>query len=333
MVMQQILPWTQGGREFRIQQEVAKIYARYFQTGPRWNAKHLSQRGEMEKWASLLSVETVEMLVGNYGIESFVEDYAEMTVLAAGDSVATKGIYTQWVFDETRHSLALWYSLVDSGLRTHAELDEYRYQCGQDTWTFERQTGHEATPERGAAYAIAQERQTKRNYQDLAKRIWVEYGEPRDGDGRPVYPAIAGVCQILARDEGFHEGVFRDITRVYLTFWPEKALQAMWDVFERYRMPIVKLPNAEAFLHAVLSTGIDSRRNVPVNVLLPTYNGLWLETRSAVRRAAENSLDLPEGAVLQIGDETPDYWSEGAVPYRMSPNGSLERVVEVTSEG
>jgi len=183
LIRQQQLPWTQGGREFAIQQEVAQIYARYFQTGPRWNAKHLSQRGEMEKWASLLSVETVEMLVGNYGIESFVEDYAQMTVLASGDSIATKGIYTQWVFDETRHSLALWYSLVDSGLRTQAELDEYRYQCGQDIWTFERQTGHEATPERGAAYAIAQERQTKRNYQDLAKRIWVEYGEPKDGAG------------------------------------------------------------------------------------------------------------------------------------------------------
>ena len=57
-------------------------------------------------------------------------------------------------------------------------MDEYLYECSQDVWTFERQTGCEATPERGAAYAIAQERQTKRNYQAMQKRIWEEYGSP-----------------------------------------------------------------------------------------------------------------------------------------------------------
>ncbi len=73
------------------------------------------------------------------------------------------------------------------------------------------------------------------------------------------------------------EGVFRHITRAYLKYWPDKALQAMWDVYERYRMPIVKLPNAEAFIHAVLSTGIDSPRAVIRDVLGPTYAGMGLE--------------------------------------------------------
>jgi len=124
-------------------------------------------------------------------------------------------------------------------------------------------------------------------------------------------------------DEGFHEGVFREITRVYLRFWPEKALQAMWDVYERYRMPIVKLPNAEVFIAAVLATGIDSARAVITEVLNPTYASLGLESRAAVKRAARESWDLPEGCVLQVGDELPSYISEGAVPYTMNPDGSL----------
>jgi hypothetical protein len=319
-------PWTIEGRYTAIQKAVAAIYERYFQKGPRWVAKHLPQRNEMGDYADKISRESREILLGDFGVESFIEDYAIMAIRASGDSQSTQQIYTQWVYDENRHSKALWYSLTDSGLYSQKEMDEYAFQCGQDTWTFERQTGHEATPERGAAYAIAQERQTKRNYQDMQKRIWGEYGSPRDSAGRPVYPAIAGVCQTLSIDEGFHEGVFRQITRAYLRYWPDKALQAMWDVYEKYRMPMVKLPNAEAFLDAVLSTGIDSARQVISEILQPTYEAMGLESRGALRRAARESWDLPENAVLQIGDEPFDEFPEGAVPYRLNPNGSLTPV-------
>ena len=323
MVYTNTNPWTQAGKNTAIQKAVAEIYERYFAKGPRWIAKHLPQRSEMQEHGAAVSPESREILLGDYGVETFIEDYAVIAVRASGDSLSTRQIYTQWVFDETRHSHALWYCLVDSGLYSQRELDEYTYECGQDTWTFERQTGHEATPERGAAYAIAQERQTKRNYQDMQRRLWQEYGSPTDAADRPIYPAIAGVCRTLATDEGFHEGVFRQITKVYLKFWPDKALQAMWDVYERYRMPMIKLPNAEAFLDAVLSTGIDSARSVIRDVLNPTYAAMGLESRGALRRAARESWDLPEGAVIQVGDELSPDISEGAIPYKMSPNGSL----------
>jgi hypothetical protein len=316
-------PWTIGGRNNAIERAVGKVYERYFAKGPRWVAKHLPERAQMKEYASGISPETREILKGDFGVESFIEDYAKLAVQASGDSLTTRATYTQWIFDETRHSKALWYCLIDSGLCTQPELDEYAYQCGQDVWTFERQTGYEATPVRGAAYAIAQERQTKRNYQALQRRIWEEYGSPKDANGRPAYPAIAGVCRTLATDEGYHEGVFREITRVYLRFWPDLALQAMWEMYERYRMPIVKLPNAEAFMSAVLSTGIDSARSVVTDVLQPTYQSLGLESRAAVKRAARASWDLPDGAVIQIGDDPPDGLSEGAIPYEMFPDGSF----------
>jgi len=330
MVYQMNNPWTQEGRQIQIEKGVAEVYARYFARGPKWVAKHLPQREEMSRYGDRVSQESREILLGDFGVESFIEDYALWATYASGQSAATGQIYTQWVSDETRHSRALWYCLVDSGLYTQQEVDEYYHECSQDVWTFEKQTGHEATPERGAAYAIAQERQTKRNYQGLQKRLWEEYGCPQDSKGKPVYPAIAGVARTLAVDEGFHEGVFREITRVYLRSWPDKALQAMWDVYERYRMPIVKLPNAEAFIAAVLATGIDSSRAVITEVLNPTYASLGLENRAAVKRAARESWDLPEGCVLLVGDELPDYISEGSVPYRMNPDGSLAPAVLAT---
>lgn len=319
-------PWTLQGRNIAIQKAVAAIYDRYFAKGPRWIAKHLPQRNEMRDYSGKLSGESKEILLGDFGVESFIEDYARMAILASGDSYATRQTYVQWVYDEQRHSKALGYCLVDSGLYTQEEIDRYAAECNEDTWTFDRQTGHEATPERGAAYAIAQERQTKKNYQDMQKRIWQEYGSPVDEADRPVYPAIAGVCQTLSVDEGYHEGVFRKITRAYLHLWPDKALQAMWDVYEKYRMPMVKLPNAEAFVDAVLSTGIDSPRQVVKDVLEPTYTSLGLEGRSALRKAAKASWDLPDGAVLMVGDELSEDVSPDAVPYRMLPDGTLVRV-------
>jgi hypothetical protein len=316
-------PWTMQGRENAIQKAVAAVYERYFAKGPRWVAKHLPQRAEMRRYGDSVSPESREILIGDFGVESFVEDYAQSAISASGDSKATMQTYVQWVFDETRHSNALWYCLTDSGLCTKEELDAYKDECGRDTWTFERQTGHEGTPVRAAAYAIAQERQTKKNYHEMQKRIWGEYGSPTDSDGKAVFPAIAGVCQTLSIDEGFHEGVFRQITRAYLKYWPDKALQAMWDVYEKYRMPIVKLPNAEAFIDAVLSSGIDSPRAVVKDVLEPTYNAMGLEGRGALRRAARESWDLPDGSVLQIGEEPPEDLSEGVIPYVMASDGHL----------
>jgi hypothetical protein len=326
MVYLMSAPLTLQGRNTAIQKAVAEIYERYFAKGPRWIAKHLPQRRQMREYASAVSPESKEILLGDFGVESFIEDYALHAIEASGDSRSIRQTYTQWIYDETRHSQALGYCLVDSGLYSQRELAEYTYQCGQDVWTFEKQTGYEATPERGAAYAIAQERQTKRNYQAMQRRLWNEYGSPTDQADRPVYPAIAGVCQTLATDEGFHEGVFRQITRVYLRFWPDRALQSMWEMYERYRMPIVKLPNAEAFLSAVLSTGIDSARAVVRDVLQPTYEAMGLESRAALKRAARESWDLPEGSVLQIGDEPPRDLSADAVTYRMNPNGSFTPV-------
>lgn len=326
MVYTQTAPWTITGRYNAIQKRVAEIYDHYFRKGPRWVAKHLPERDQMGDWAGRINDDTKEVLLGDYGVESFIEDYAQMAILASGDSYSTRQVYTQWVFDEMRHPKALWYAMTDSGLYTQKELAEYTDEASQHVWTFDHQTGHEATPERGAAYAIAQERQTKRNYQAVQKRIWSEYGEPKDSAGRPFYPAIAGICRTLSIDEGFHEAVFRKVTLAYLELWPDKALQAMWDVYEKYRMPMVKLPNLEAFFEVVLTTGIESPRSVIKDVLQPTYEAMGFESRAALKRAAKQSWDLPENAVLQIGDQAPEGVSEGAVAYRVSSDGNLSPV-------
>src|SRR3990172_6896002 len=101
-------PWTLKGRNTAIQKAVAAIYERYFAKGPRWVAKHLPERSQMREYGSKVSPESREILLGDYGVESFVEDYAVMAIRASGDSISIRQTYTQWIFDETRHSKALW---------------------------------------------------------------------------------------------------------------------------------------------------------------------------------------------------------------------------------
>src|SRR5437879_9730642 len=189
MVYIKTTPWTRTGRSIAIEKAIAAIYERYFAKGPRWVAKHLPQRSEMQQYGDRVSAESKEILLGDYGVESFIEDYAVLAIQGSGDSISAKQTYTQWVYDETRHSKALWYCLVDSGLYSQQEVDQYAHECGQDVWTFERQTGYEATPERGAVYAIAKERQTKRNYQAMQRRLRQKEGLAGEASGRDVYPA------------------------------------------------------------------------------------------------------------------------------------------------
>lgn len=322
-------PWTQAGRAIAIEKAIGAIYERYFASGPRWVAKYLPERSQMTEYSASVSSDSREILLGAFGVESFIDDYAILAIQGSGDSRSTRETYNRWISDEERHSKALWHSLIDSGLYSVQQLGEYVHECGEDTWTFERQTGYEPTPVRGAVYAIAQERQTKRSYREMQRRLWQEYGSPVDADNRPAFPAIAGVCRTLSIDEGFHEGIFRQIARVYLKFWPDKALQAMSEMYRRYRMPVVKLPNAEAFMEAVLATGMDSAKTVVRDVLDPTYAAMGLESRAALKRAAKESWDLPDGAVLQVGDEPwPDDCSD-AIPYKMNPDGSLTPVGDV----
>ncbi len=316
-------PWTAQGRALAIEKAVGAIYERYFASGPRWVAKYLPERSQMPEYGSKVSAHSREILLAAFGVESFIDDYAILAIQGSGDSRSTRQTYNLWISDETRHSKALGHCLVDSGLYSPGQLGEYLDGCDRDFWTFERQTGYEATPIRGAVYAMAQERQTKRSYREMQKRLWAEYGSPVDAANRPLFPAISGVCRTLSIDEGFHEGVFRQIARVYLEFWPDKALQAMWEIYRRYRMPVVKLPNAEAFMDAVLATGIDSAQSVVREILSPTYSAMGLESRAALKRAAKESWDLPDGAVLQVGSELSPDLSEGAIPYKMNPDGSL----------
>ena len=279
----------------------------------------------MARYGHLVSGESRELLLGFLGAEAFVDDYVYAGINVAGNSVTTRQIYIQWGFEERRHGQTFRHILIDSGFYTQEWVDHYLAEVSEDQWTFERQTGQEATPLLAAAYGIFQERQTRWNYTTMRMRLWREYGSPTDKAGRHLFPAIAGAIRFPEADEGAHEVNFSGIVRIYLKYMPDQALDALMKVSNGYWMPVVQLPNGEQFVEAVLAAGMGGARDVIKQIMNPALARMGLESRRALRRAVENFQNLPEGAVVQLPGGPLRDLPEGVASamYEMRPTGDF----------
>ena len=321
-------PYTMQAKQAAIQKDVRKHYEEYFEKAVRtrsWFPDRLPQRNEMARYGHLVSSDSREILLGFLGVESFVDDYVFSGINAAGSSTTTRQIYIEWGFEERRHGQTFRHALIDSGLYTQEWVDRYLAEVAEDQWTFDRQTGYEATPLLASAYAMFQERQTRWNYTALRMRLWREYGSPTDQAGRNLFPAIAGAIRFPEIDEGAHEANFSSIVHIYLKYAPDQALDALMKVSNRYRMPIVNLPNGELFVQAVLAAGMGVARDVISEIMNPALARMGLESRGALRRAVVNFQNLPEGAAVQLPGKPLGDLPEGVASaiYEMMPTGDF----------
>lgn len=325
-------------KQAAIQKEIRQHYETYFAKAAQqrsWFPDRLPQRKEMAKYGHLISDESRELLLGFLGVESFVDDYVFAGINAAGSTTTTRQIYISWGFEERRHGQTFRYALIDSGLYTQEWVDHYLAEAAEDQWTFEKQTGYEATPLIASAYAIFQERQTRRNYATLRMRLWREYGSPTNQSGHRVFPAVAGALRFPEIDEGAHEANFSSIVHIYLKYLPDMALDALKKVSTKYQMPVVQLPNGEQFIKAVMAAGMGIARNIITEIMNPALSRMGLESRKALRRAVENFQNLPEGTAVQLpGKPIHDLPKDAASAiYEMMPTGDFVLVGQEMAAG
>ena len=142
-------PFTIKGKQAAVQKEIMENYESYFVKATKtrmWFPDRLKERNEMASYAHFISDETKEILLGFLGVESYVDDYVFGGINGAGDSVSTMALYIQWGYEERRHGQTFRHCLIDSGLYTQGFVDKYLAEAGEYQWTFEEQTGYEATP-------------------------------------------------------------------------------------------------------------------------------------------------------------------------------------------
>lgn len=327
MVTQISGPFTLAAKDAAIQRAIRQNYEDYsaVAAGTRaWTAKNLPQRTVMKKSAHLahmIDPKTKEILLGFLGVESFVDDYVWAGIQGAGNDICIREYTLLWGREEERHGNTFRYCLVDSGLMSAAEVDKYLAECSEDTWTFKRQTGFDATAILASGYGNVQERQTKSNYAVFIRHLIREYESAPEGERNQALLAIAEALRFVMRDEGAHEGNFRNLMRIYLRYRPDLALDAMRKAHAHYTMPNGKLPNRQEFEAAIISAKIITLMDFGREILKPTLQGVGLNSRSSVARAEEAVRDLPENAIIQIQGKPLTDVEPGAVVYEMSPQG------------
>lgn len=327
-------PKTLEGRNLAVQRYAREELARFEAKSKRrkWVAENLNQRREMAQWGSILKVgetgKVRDLLLGSFATELTEPIYVEEALRASGSNRVYQRFYEDfWGPQEERHWKALKLCLSDSELMTHEQIRIYSNECSEaDPWSFEKQTGHKGYDIVWAtAYALLQEGQTKLTYIGMCEAIWEQYGSPRDASGRKLYPAICGVIRLIYRDEGAHQAFFLHMMRIYLRYWPDRALEALAGVIQGYMMPVVFIPNADRFVEAVIWAKLNAPRWVLKSVINEGTKSLGLHDRKATRRALKNFGSLFDGvdAVVQLPGKPFDDVPEGCPVYELALDGSF----------
>ncbi len=328
MVTQINTPWTLAAKDEAILKTLERNYEVYFANAAIYRSyfpHNVPERDLLRKYATewlpkirpKVRKMIFEMLKGYLAVESFVDDYVLAGARAARNKLTILKNTYQWGFEERRHGQIFRYCLIDSGMMTQRQVDAFLDQCARDKWTFERQTGMEATAWNSSAYTIVQEKHTRHNYTKFRLFLMAEYTETKN----PLLEVLARMVRYVEIDEGAHEGNFRAIARVYQQYRPDLFITALRIALDSYTMPLLEYPGRVQFEQAIIASKVFSRMEFGREVFFPAMKGMGFKNTKAVARAEKAVQDLPENAVIQIQGKPLKTIEEGAVPYELTPEG------------
>jgi acyl-[acyl-carrier-protein] desaturase len=139
-------------------------------------------------------------------------------------------------------------------------------------------------------YTVFQERATQLNYVNLglvAKGEWEHEAFKNDED-----PVLAEMCKHIAADEAAHYNFFLEGARLFLYYFPEKAVECMADVLRHFAMPARDIiPNYDKFgeiLHRTAVFGLRQHHRDVVKVGLEQLGAVNLrKVEEGIRKSRE----------------------------------------------
>ncbi len=294
-------PWTPAAKQLALEREVQGHYIDYFARTLKarsWSPWHDLPFEEMSRLGRRLSTETISLIEAFMGVEEYVADYTLVGVELFRHDRTRRNMQLQWGAEEARHGTAWELVLQHSGARTEAQLHAYLTAIQASRWKAEDH-GID-TPLSASVYSMVQERATYFNYQQLRKRIRKEYGLPSariDRERERGYEMGASeACYRIGQDEIAHHGLFLKIVQTYIRYFPSRTFEALSKIFLRFEMPSLRIiPNAKAFLRAVLRTNLYSHDIHREQVHNPILSSLGLEGDAAFEKAAQTACQLPDG--------------------------------------
>lgn len=295
-------PWTRDARDRAVDKETRAAFENYFTKAMKvrnWVPNELPI-AEMHRLGSLLSEDTVTIIQAYLGVEDFVGDYVEDGLNLLHNNRARRNLQLAWGMEELKHAWAWELVLLNSGRRTEQELEAYRDEVLSHKWTMRENHPGLDTPLGVVCYTMVQERATYFNYDQMRKRIRQEYGYPDQAAPTErknrVQVGAAGAFQIVGRDEIAHHGIFLEIVRIHMRYFPNETQEMLLKVFNGFTMPALHLiPDAADLEAAMRRTRLHTPRNQVTEVNNPILNALGIENKKALERAVQNAKMLPGG--------------------------------------
>ena len=295
-------PWTHEGRTLAIQKESRQSFEGYFTKAMKvrnWVPNELPL-AEMRRLGHLLSPDTVTMIQAYLGVEEYIGDYVQEGLELFHNNRVRRNLQLAWGMEELKHGWAWELVLLHSECRTESELSEFIEEVLSHKWSMRENHPGLETPLGVLCYTMVQERATYFNYDEMRKRIRMEYGLPEKASPeerrRGHQIGAAGAFQIVGRDEIAHHGIFLDLVRIHLRYLPEETLETLGTVFGGFTMPALGLiPNGEALEEAMRRTKLHTPRKQVTEVNNPILEALGFDNRRALERGVQEAKKLPAG--------------------------------------
>lgn len=295
-------PWTYQARMDAIQKESRQSFEHYFTKAMKvrnWVPNELPIK-EMRELGHLLSPDTVTMIQAYLGVEEYVGDYVQEGLDLFHNNRVRRNLQLAWGMEELKHGWAWELVLLHSEQRTEAQLNEYLEEVLSHKWSMRDDHPGLETPLGVLCYTMVQERATYFNYDEMRKRIRLEYGLPEKASveerKRGHQIGAAGAFQIVGRDEIAHHGIFLDLVRTHLRYLPDETLETILKVFRGFTMPALDLiPNASQLEEAMRRTKLHTPRKQITEVNNPILEALGLDSKRALERGVQEAKKLPPG--------------------------------------
>ncbi len=229
------------------------------------------------------------ILEGFFAVEQYVPDYVENIVEMIRKSHGRSHFQIRWGSEEAKHA-DLWHnSVLFGGHRSPEWLRGYMGELRANAWTLP----WEGDPIRMLFYTVFQERATQINYLNLGviakgKSMLEKFKNSAD-------PVLVKAASVIAIDEAAHYNFFLEAARLYMYYYPTKALEAMADVIRHFAMPAGNIiPNYDRFAEVVHRAAIYGPREHAKDVVQVALGNLGFEGRRALEQGIKNTRLVPD---------------------------------------
>jgi len=228
------------------------------------------------------------ILEGFFAVEQYVPDYVFTLLRVIRKSHGRSHFHIRWGSEEEKHADLWENTLLFSRFRKPKWIEDYKHALREKEWELPWDC-----PIHMIFYTVVQERATQVNYLNTGliargKSKIEEFKNSAD-------PVLARVSQVIAIDEAAHYNFFLEGARLYMYYYPTKAIEALHNVIKYFAMPAGDLiPGYDKFSEIVAKANIYGRREHMKDVLDVALENIGVKGRRALFKGIERIRQVPD---------------------------------------